>query len=103
MSEQGNEFDVEDTEAHIVLGDNPVEDEDVEAHVRPPRDTDWGTARAEADQPSGAARRERRGTQVRAWSRDQALTCTCAHRGAATESGPRPPAWNNRPFPDTQS
>ena len=27
MSEQGNEFDVEDTEAHIVLGDNPVGDE----------------------------------------------------------------------------
>ena len=36
MSEQDNEFDVEDTEAHIVLGDNPVEDEDVEAHVQPP-------------------------------------------------------------------
>jgi hypothetical protein len=44
MSEQGNEFDVEDTEAHIVLGDNPVEDEDVEAHVQPPRDTDLGNS-----------------------------------------------------------
>ena len=54
MSEQGNEFDVEghrvyqvdgpeDTEGHIVLGDNPIEDEDdVEAHVQPPRDTDLG-------------------------------------------------------------
>jgi hypothetical protein len=44
MSEQSNEFDVEDTEAHIVLGDNPVEDEDVEAHVQPPRDTDLGNS-----------------------------------------------------------
>ena len=55
MSEQGNEFDVEghrvyqvdgpeDTEAHIILGDNPVEDEDVEAHVQPPRDTDLGNS-----------------------------------------------------------
>jgi hypothetical protein len=59
MSEQGNEFDVEghrvvfqvdgpedieDTEGHIVLGDNPVEDEDVEAHVQPPRDTDLGNS-----------------------------------------------------------
>jgi hypothetical protein len=56
MSEQGNEFDVEghrvsaadgpdDTEGHIVLGDNPVADEDdVEAHVQPPRDTDLGNS-----------------------------------------------------------
>jgi hypothetical protein len=59
MSEQGNELDVqghrvyqvdggpediEDTEGHIVLGDNPVEDEDVEAHVQPPRDTDLGNS-----------------------------------------------------------
>ena len=58
MSEQGNEFDVDghrfamadgpedidDTEGHIVLGDNPVEDEDVEAHVQPPRDTDLGNS-----------------------------------------------------------
>ena len=58
MSEQGNEFDVqghrvyqvdgpediEDTEGHIVLGDNPVEDEDVEAHVQPRRDTDLGNS-----------------------------------------------------------
>ncbi len=55
MSEQDNELDVqghrlysadgpEDTEAHIVLGDNPVEDEDVEAHVQPPRDTDLGNS-----------------------------------------------------------
>ena len=60
MSEQGNEFDVEghiivrqvdgpedteDTEGHIILGDNPVGDEDdVEAHVQPPRDTDLGNS-----------------------------------------------------------
>jgi hypothetical protein len=58
MSEQGNESDdqghrvyqaggpedIEDTEGHIVLGDNPVEDEDVEAHVQPPRDTDLGNS-----------------------------------------------------------
>ena len=35
---------VEDTEGHIILGDNPVEDEDVEAHVQPPRDTDLGNS-----------------------------------------------------------
>ena len=57
MSEQGNELDVQGHRlygrrpdghrghrGHIVLGDNPVEDEDVEAHVQPPRDTDLGNS-----------------------------------------------------------
>ena len=62
MNEQDNEFESRHRGAHV-LGDNPVEDEDVEAHVQPPRDTDLGEQPAlKADQPSGAARRERRGT-----------------------------------------